>query len=62
MLHTCSVLGARIAGWGPQLSFYLSTDNLALAEEPGSYGSPCSQTAPQPLHVKAVKQQHRSNP
>lgn len=62
MQHICSVLGALITGWGPQLSFYHPMNNLALAKEPGSDGSPCSQTAPQPPHVKAVKQQHRSNP
>lgn len=62
MRHICSVLGARITGWGPQLSFYHPMNNLALAKEPGSDGSLCSQTAPQPLHVKAVKQRTRQNP
>lgn len=35
---------------------YHPTDCLALAEERGSDGSLCLQTATQPLHVKAIKQ------
>ena len=41
---------------------YHPTDCLALAEDCGSDGSLCSQTATQPLHVKAIKPQHRSKP